>query len=68
MLRDTIPRGDMNKCLLTFDNELITEQGKDTANVQMDGPESFIRVTCKIMDEKWLTGAQMPESPKPTLT
>lgn len=33
---------DMNQCLLTFDNELMTEQSKDTAKIEMDEPVSFI--------------------------
>lgn len=41
---DTVP-GDINKCLLSPESELTTDQRRDTINIQLGQPVSFMGVT-----------------------
>lgn len=48
--------GDMNKCLLTQDKELITDQSMDITKSKLDESISLIiGVTCRNMGEGLLT-------------
>lgn len=41
----TLFLGDINKCLLTPENELTTDQSRDTINIQLGQPVSLMGVT-----------------------
>lgn len=50
--------GDVNKCSLTQHMEPTTVQMKDTTKVRLGEPMSSIRVMCRHIGERWLTGAE----------